>query len=53
MKVLGFGGFADYYYWSSTEFDFNYAWSQSFVNGGRILVDKNTNAPYVRAIRAF
>ena len=27
------GGFSDFYYWSSTEIDANYAWNQYFYNG--------------------
>ena len=52
MKLLGFGGFALNFYWSSTEYDGNAAWGQNFSNGSqyghlKISID------YVRAIRAF
>jgi formylglycine-generating enzyme required for sulfatase activity len=46
------GGFADGYYWSSTEFDNNYAWYQNFYNGFQDYFYKNVTM-YVRAIRAF
>ena len=49
------GGFADHYYWSSTEFDYHlnvYAWNQSFYTGLQDNVAK-FSAGYVRAIRAF
>jgi len=46
------GGFADYYYWSSSEFDAAYAWLQNFYDGVQDLYYKN-NTPRVRAVRAF
>ena len=52
MKVLGFGGFAISYYWSSTEIGTNDAWAQYFVNGFQGN-DGKFYADYVRAIRAF
>ena len=47
------GGFADDYYWSSTEFSTSWsAWSQLFVDGIQYSSNKNyTN--YVRAVRTF
>jgi len=40
------------FYWSSTEFDFDYAWTQSFNDGIQFYYDKvYSNA--VRAVRAF
>ena len=46
------GNFSNTYYWSSTEYDYNYAWGQYFDNGGQGDNDKyDTNA--VRAVRAF
>jgi hypothetical protein len=46
------GGFADSYYWSSTENGADNAWSQYFGNGGQ---DWDGKAGYnrVRAVRAF
>jgi hypothetical protein len=52
MKVLGFGGFASNFYWSSSEFDGNYARGQFFGDGSQ-GVNAKTNTPYVRSIRAF
>jgi hypothetical protein len=52
MKLLGFGGFASSYYWSSTELDSDIAWHQNFASGNQLNYFKNY-AFYVRAIRAF
>jgi len=52
MKVLGFGGFAINYYWSSTEIDNLYAGIQGFSLGAQGFYFKSTT-PYVRAVRAF
>ena len=46
------GGFANFYYWSSTENALSIAWLQGFTNGSQYSVDKNANAN-VRAVRAF
>ena len=54
MKVLGFGGFASAYYWSSTEYD-AYAitsWCRDFNNGNQYYALKDYTY-YVRAVRAF
>jgi len=47
------GGFANAYYWSSTESNNNYAWIQNFYNGSQITNIKNYASNCVRAIRAF
>ena len=53
MKLLGFGGFASSYYWSSTEYgDYVVAWGQYFYDGDQNGGAKNSTV-YVRAIRAF
>ena len=44
--------FASDYYWSSTEYNFGYAWVQDFYNGYQDDDDKH-NTYYVRAVRAF
>jgi hypothetical protein len=46
------GGFALNYYWSSSEYSSNYAWTQVFSNGyqGNYYKDSGTR---VRAVRAF
>ncbi len=46
------GGFADNYYWSSTEYGADYAWGQYFNNGAQNWGYK-TNLDRVRAVRAF
>ncbi|MDG1159559.1 MAG: DUF1566 domain-containing protein, partial [Flavobacteriales bacterium] len=49
------GGFASYFYWSSTEeADFAYAWVQDFeYYGTQGPFSKSSATPYVRAVRAF
>ena len=51
MHLLGFGGFADDVYWSSTETANVTAWNQEF--GGGSAINTKYNPYYVRAIRAF
>jgi hypothetical protein len=54
-NVLGLGNvgnFANSYYWSSTEYDYDYAWRQEFNTGGQYLGNKSF-ADVVRAVRAF
>jgi hypothetical protein len=46
------GGFAGSYYWSSSEYDANLAWSQWFRSGPQFNDNKNFTW-YVRPIRAF
>ena len=66
MKRLGFGGFADDWYWSSTETIYNIgsydgAWAQYFLNGedsfnmdgSGSATSKSNPSPAVRAVRAF
>ena len=45
------GGFANLYYWSSTEYGNFNAWAQSFYFGNQNLYGKNYGN-YVRAVRA-
>jgi len=52
MKVLGYGNFANNFYWSSTEFDDSSAWLQNFTNGHQFNFLKYYTFR-VRAIRAF
>lgn len=47
------GGFANNYYWSSTENDFSSAWVQSFLNGIQGPQSTYTVLHFVRAVRAF
>ena len=46
------GGFANGYYWSSSENDADLAWGENFINGDQDLKHKYVTLP-VRAIRAF
>jgi hypothetical protein len=46
------GGFANVYYWSSTENDHNDAWAQGFNGGYQSYYGKDYTA-YVRAVRAL
>ena len=46
------GGFANFSYWSSTEYANNDAWVQVFNNGSQFYYFKNFGS-YVRAVRAF
>ena len=46
----GIGGFANDYYWSSSEYDNIFAWYQNFINGYQFHNNKNDTG-YVRAIR--
>jgi hypothetical protein len=58
LKTAGLGGFANTWYWASTEdIYFDYAWHCYFNNGNATTAiggypDKNTLG-YVRAVRAF
>jgi len=46
------GGFADSFYWSSSEFADNDVWTQLFVNGNQFNGSK-FGSIHVRAIRAI
>lgn len=46
------GGFANGNYWSSSEYDANFAWIQDFSNGVQ-FIDYEGSALSVRAVRAF
>lgn len=50
--AAGVGGFADDYYWSSSEFNAYSAWAQGFGDGVRGIGTKNYGVR-VRAVRAF
>jgi hypothetical protein len=52
INKASIGGFANDYYWSSTEFDNYDAWIQGFSNGLQVN-DGKFNEYYVRAVRAF
>ena len=44
------GGFANVFYWSSTEYNKCYAWEQDFDYGSQDLNRKTSNS-YIRAVR--
>ena len=44
------GGFANFFYWSSTEYDNRAAWLQDFKDGEQDYYTKSIT-PYVRAVR--
>ena len=46
------GGFANNYYWSSSQYDSVSAWKQYFYYGNQFNDYKNNNY-YIRAVRAF
>ena len=52
LKVAGVGGFADAYYWSSSEIDALNAWNQYFDIGYQFYGYKNSKLR-IRAVRAF
>jgi serine/threonine protein kinase len=51
QKII-IGDFATYYYWSSTKYEKNLAWRQSFRSGNQ-FADKIDIFYFVRAIRVF
>lgn len=48
----GLGAFKSSDYWSSTVFNYYFAWSQNFNDGSQNLT-KTTSSIYFRAVRAF
>jgi hypothetical protein len=52
LKAQGVDGFADNYYWSSSEYDATHAWYQLFGNGNQGNFYKESTYR-VRAVRAF
>ena len=52
VNSAAIGGFTDYWYWSSTDFEVDTAWSQYFDGGGQNYYNKDFTF-YVRAVRAF
>lgn len=54
LKTQGLGSFLDDYYWSSSEYNADMAWDQSFWLGWQLYHEKYyTGYYYVRAVRAF
>ncbi len=52
VQKAAIGGFAEDYYWSSSEYSVDYAWTQLFVDGFQ-LYNFKLFANCVRAVRAF
>jgi hypothetical protein len=52
QQKAAIGGFANDYYWSSTESGTGFAWLQNFSNGVQSSPNKSSTN-YVRAVRAF
>lgn len=52
LKLAGLGGFANDYYWSSSEFNASNVWGQAFNSGGQANLGKILTT-YVRPIRGF
>jgi len=52
LMLMGWGGFSNNYYWSSSQDNNYYAWYQSFSGGYQYRFYKNTTHS-VRAVRAF
>jgi hypothetical protein len=52
LHQQGIGGFAGANYWSSSEYSYDSAWLQYFLNGNQYSYSKN-NYYRVRAVRAF
>ncbi len=53
LSRVGLGGFSESFYWSSSEFESNYARSQHFDGGHQYATSKSDNYYCVRAARAF
>jgi hypothetical protein len=53
INRVAIGGFADYFYWSSTELSSLNAWIQEFYDGYQENDGKYTSDYDVRAVRAF
>jgi len=47
------GGFNWSFYWSSSENDANYAWSQNFYSGSQLIYSRSNRDGRVRPVRAF
>jgi hypothetical protein len=54
LNKVAIGGFANVYYWSSTEGYVSHAWAQHFYDGNQYGYNKSNNLGiYVRAVRSF
>ena len=54
LGPIGIGGFANDYYWSSTEYSSDFAWKWMYNSGISVYTKIEKNQPaHVRAVRAF
>ncbi|MBN2396454.1 MAG: DUF1566 domain-containing protein [Candidatus Atribacteria bacterium] len=53
LNIAGVGGFGDYGYWSSSEYNANDAWGQGFSDGYQYNYGYKNDYRRVRAVRAF
>ena len=53
LHKKGIGGFANLFYWSSSECDGDYVWVQHFYDGTQINDGKDNDYSRVRCVRAF
>jgi Protein of unknown function (DUF1566) len=53
QQIAVVGGFANWYYWSSSEYNATGAWYQSFSSGIQYSYDVKYDTYCVRAVRAF
>ena len=53
VRQAGVGGFSSGSYWSSSEFDGNFAWFQFFASGSQYSDGYKDGTYYVRPVRAF
>jgi hypothetical protein len=53
LRQAGVGGFSAGEYWSSSEFDDDYAWLQDFGLGFQSASSKSYGTYFVRPVRAF
>jgi hypothetical protein len=53
LSLTSVGGFSSDDYWSSSEYDANFAWFQVFLNGAQGQIYFKSNPFVVRPVRAF
>ena len=53
INKVAIGGFADYAYWSSSEYSTHTAWSQNFETGPQYYLSSKSHTNRVRAILVF
>lgn len=53
LKAANLPALKESYYWSSTEYGSNYAWTLAMSDGTRSAYGKSNYGPYVRPVLAF